>query len=246
MQTNSNLDNFIFQERPRLAFPSELDIKDEVQDIESLMSHLRTGVLLGTGALGPNHYTVEPFNVGRKIVNHDLFGWARGAARVANVAASSFMIQGAEIIENRGYVYFSMNDLSGDSQLYVVSFDVFKQHVLTVEHPAFIIKRSTNLPPNLLALSSMHSPAPKNLTGQELAHIEWLCALPKYGTPGYKEASFKETGQRIFDQAKNAGQSGFAALQRIHRAVYERDRELANMIEHDWDGVGDDQKRWMA
>lgn len=236
------------------------------QRIETLIKELKEkGPLVALAQIGPKSYADTPFKLLNKMCHQDIYGWRYGAKRHAFSANSCVMVLGAKKLEDREYVYFTMSDditldqktskrvhrpSYTDTKVYVTSHTTFRIYLFELYQPA-----SPSQEKSVFVISS-HPEISPELSPSEQKYAERLSSISPLESildMGEEERKCKEIGQEIFNQfkAENDGKSseGKAAVQRICNAVAFMTTDGAlrkQYIERAWDGIGDDNWRWMA
>ncbi len=220
------------------------------QKIEVLIKELKDkGPHVALGKLGPGAYTAPPFKLKNKVKGLDIYGWDQGTNRIDYPRQISLMVIGARKIKDKHYVYYTLSkDITGnlssylrehvpadpDRKVYINSHETFSNYLFDL-YPPF-------------ATQETEKPTLTN-------YVAKLSALPLDSILDYGdgEKACKILGQKIFDDFKKRASGKSLAGKVAVQGACERVAKTApdgrlrkQYIERAWDGIGDENWRWMA
>lgn len=218
--------------------------------IETLIAELKeNGPMFALGRLGPNAYEGTPSKMTNKLLHSDVYYWQKGSIRKEHSATLYAVIIGAEIKNEKGYIYFipstditpnsnshtHTHKIATDAKIYVTSNEAFYEYIdlypQAKPEPQFYT----------------YSPARAELTNIESNYFYQLTTLSLLDAATQKE--WKKLGQEIFDSFNTKGScfESVNSLKKISNAIaFYYGERLRGDIERAWDGIGDKNWRWMA
>lgn len=244
--------------------PKKLQINEDAvtrfatsNKIELLIQELKEkGPMVALGQMGPTVYKEEPFKLQVKIGEYEIYGWKPGTARKEHPKSTYFLILGANKINDKEIVYYTpseditLNTSSymrthspsrSDTKIYAVSIKTFNNYLTDLYPPVTTIEKPKN--------SSGLSPLEQGYA-EALASIMPLDSILDNGE-GQKKC--KAIGQKAFDEfKKNANGNTWTAKEAVQNICdslvsFATDGKLRKQyVERAWDGIGDDNWRWMA
>ena len=237
--------------------------------IEVLIEELKEkGPLVALGKIGPAVYVDAPFKLSNKVGNHDIYGWKPGVARKDSSKQSHLLILGAKKVDDRECVYFTLSqDLTLDStsyirqhkpattdtKIYAVSHNTFSNYLCDLYPPVQPSEKANDS--SVFSISSKPENTPK-LSPLEREYAETTASIMPLNSildRGIGESNCKAIGQKAFDEfKKQANGNSWAAREAVQKICNSmlslaQDGSLRKQyIEHAWNGIGDENWRWMA
>lgn len=243
---NNYSNQLVFKDKPDILYADEdRSVKaPPYGKIDLLMKSIDTfGPLVAVGEIGPSAYTEKPFPLKKSIDGLTIYGWKPKTFQGSLRAVSVILLGARKIKEDqdvkwRKYVYFTLAlDVTENSKIMIRAY-----RPMTVD-PKIYVMSYKNFRDR--SLHDLHPICP---------HMQWLCSasidalLDRETT----EMNCKTIGQYLFDfyKEKTGGNSEKArdAVQRICEATRFLTRDgfaRKAHIEYVWDGIGDDNWRWM-
>lgn len=263
----------IFYQRPSNSLLINEDLRTQYASdhtIQTLMNDLQVGPLVGLGPFGPNAYKTKPIKLKVQVHQQDVYCWKKGTKRVEDSPNIYFMILGAKIIKEKGYVYLTPSkDLTADPKVYL------RKHQACRDSEIYVISHKTfkNYYHDLYCLAQTKETIKKKEPSEEKSSVstlkkiaalsilsddDYVQQLSKFELDsildrGIVEAACKKIGEEIFQKYKakagGNGDAGIAAMQRICDATHRKlsDGKLRHQyISRVWNGIGDGDNIWMA
>ncbi len=236
----------IFFQRPKeICIDEELVTRYSTsQKIETLIADLKEkGPLIGLGKIGPNCYNEPCFKLKHKFEGQDIYGWKPGLERKDRPASSYVIVLGAQKIENRAFVYFTLSlDITPDTKTY------FRKYVPSpIDTKIYVVshKKFGDY------LTDLYAPG-VNLEKKYLDQLISIEPLDSILDRGEVEKRCKAIGQAIFDEYKSrargdslAGRDGVAKICDSLRNACLDGLLRKQYVEKAWAGIGDDNWFWM-
>lgn len=239
--------------------------------IETLIERLLKGPLVAYGKFGPSTYLEEPFQLKNKYHGCSLYGWKPGSHQIEE-QKDYIILLGAKKTKDYACIYFTMAkkiDLMPfgklnsfkpsniEERIFVNSFAKFNANLSSLYlrfNEDEIIKNSLQNYEIFHFITSAPHQMPTLLPSQE-EYVNKLLSFDLESILDRKEGEAKchRLGQEIFDRYKSEANddtfAGKEAVQNICDAIHfhRPDGRLRKQyIERAWDGIGDDEWRWMA
>lgn len=237
--------------------------------IGTLIEELKErGPFVAVGKLGPDTYVEAPFKLKKPTHYQEIYGWTPGSKQKGDIF-HWVIVLGAQKKGKQRRVYFTMcrsitppdslfpqmyQPSKNDHKIYTCSHKTFKKQLSNAFQPRVYKYTTSAQLPSIACFSSAPQVKPV-LSDAEKRYVEELTSIQPLDSifdRGPVEARCKAIGQEVFDlfkgQNNGSSKAGKEAAQRVCNSVHYSagdGRLRKQYIERVWQGIGDDNWRWM-